>query len=237
MCGRYRLTAKERYLREHFGVDGDLSWAPRWNIAPTQRVPIVRQDSKEPKRTFALLRWGLIPFWAKDASIGFKTINAMSETAAEKPAFRDAMKLRRCLIPADGFYEWENLGTKLKQPYNFGLADDALFAFAGLWECWRNPAGEFVETCTILTTKPNSLVSEVHDRMPAILKPEDYELWLDPGVTNVALVADTLEPFDSRLMKKYPVSTRVNRAENDDRQCAQEISIESTAQGTFLKLM
>jgi len=106
MCGRYRLTAKERYLRDHFGLDEDLSWAPRWNIAPTQPVPIVRQHPKEPKRTFGLVRWGLIPYWAKDPSIGFKTINGMSETAAEKPAFRDAMKRRRCLIPADGFYEW-----------------------------------------------------------------------------------------------------------------------------------
>jgi putative SOS response-associated peptidase YedK len=106
MCGRYRLTAKELYLHDHFGVDGDISWEPRWNIAPTQPVPVIRQDAKDPKRTFTLLRWGLIPYWAKDASIGFKTINGMSETAAEKPAFRDAMRQRRCLIPADGFYEW-----------------------------------------------------------------------------------------------------------------------------------
>jgi putative SOS response-associated peptidase YedK len=132
MCGRYRLTAKERYLRDHFALDGDVSWAPRWNIAPTQQVPVVRQDRKEPKRTFALLRWGLIPFWAKDTSIGFKTINAMSETAPEKPAFREAMKLRRCLIPANGFYEWAKLATKVKQPYNFGMTDDSLFAFAWL---------------------------------------------------------------------------------------------------------
>lgn len=225
MCGRYRLTAKERYLRDHFGLDGDLSWTPRWNIAPTQQVPVVRQDRKEPKRSFALLRWGLIPFCAKNASIGFKTINAMSETAAQKPAFRDAMKLRRCLIPADGFYEWENLGTKVKQPYNFGMADDALFAFAGLWERWRDPAGEFIETFTILTTKPNSLVAGIHDRMPAILKPDDYELWLDPGVTNAGLVVDALKPFDARLMKKWPVSSRVSRAENDDPECAQEVPI------------
>src|SRR3984957_20319095 len=220
MCGRYRLTAKERYLRDHFGLDGDLSWAPRWNIAPAQQVPVVRQDRKEPRCTFALLRWGLIPFWAKDASSGFKTINAMSETAAEKPAFRDAMKLRRCLIPADGFYEWKKLGTKVKQPYNFGTVDDSVFAFAGLWERWRDAAGEFIETSTILTTTPNSLVADVHDRMPAILNLDDYDLWLDPGVTNVALVADRLKPFDARRMKKWPVSTRVNRAENDDQQCA-----------------
>src|ERR1700694_4163067 len=120
MCGRYRLTAKERFLRHHFGVDGDFSWEPRWNIAPTQKVPIVRQDSNEPKRTFGLVRWGLIPAWTKDASIGCKTINGMSETAAEKPAFRDAMRRRRCLILADAFYEWQRIGTKEKQPYSFG---------------------------------------------------------------------------------------------------------------------
>ena len=225
MCGRYRLTAKERYLRDHFGVDGDLSWAPRWNIAPTQQVPVVRQDRKEPKRSFALLRWGLIPFWAKDTSIGFKTINAMSETAADKPAFRDAMRLRRCLIPADGFYEWEKLGTKVKQPYSFGMIDGSVFAFAGLWERWRDPAGEFIETFTILTTKPNSLVSGVHGRMPVILKPDDYELWLDSGFADLAALADCLEPFDPRLMKKYPVSTRVNRPENDDEECAREVPL------------
>jgi putative SOS response-associated peptidase YedK len=141
------------------------------------------------------------------------------------------------LIPADGFYEWAKLATKVKQPYNFGMTDDSLFAFAGLWERWRDPAGKFIETCTILTTKPNSLVADVHNRMPVILNPEDYDLWLDPGMTDVTVVGDSLKPFDPRLMKKYPVSTRVNRAENDDQQCAQEISIESTAQGTFLKLM
>jgi putative SOS response-associated peptidase YedK len=119
----------------------------------------------------------------------------------------------------------EQLGIKVKQPYNFGLEDDALFAFAGLWERWRDPASEYIESFTILTTKPNSLVAGIHDRMPAILKPEDYELWLDSGVTNVALVADTLNPFDARLMKKYPVSTRVNRAENDDEECAREVPL------------
>ena len=121
----------------------------------------------------------------------------------------------------------------MKQPYNFGLADHALFALAGLWENWRDPAGEFIETFTILTTKPNSLVADVHNRMPAILKPEDYDLWLDPAVTNVALVADSLQPFDSGLMKKWPVSARVNRAENDDEECSREVSIVSTAQSLF----
>jgi putative SOS response-associated peptidase YedK len=223
MCGRYRLTAKERYLRDHFGLEGDVSWEPRWNIAPTQKVPIIRQDRKEPKRSFGLVRWGLIPSWAKDEKTGLKAINAMSETASDKPTFRDAMRHRRCLVAADGFYEWQKLGPKEKQPYCFAMVNGSLFAFAGLWETWRNPAGEAIETCTILTTKPNSLVSDVHDRMPVILKPDDYELWLDPGFADVAAIADCLKPFDPRSMKKYPVSTRVNRADNDDAECAREV--------------
>src|ERR1700691_5928754 len=148
MCGRYRLTAKERYLRDHFGLDVGVKWLPRWNIAPTQMIPTIRQHPKEPRRIFGLMRWGLIPYWAKDPSIGLKTINAMAETAAEKTAFRDAMKLRRCLIPADGFYEWLRLGPKGKQPYNFGMADDSPFAFAGLWERWRDHNDQTIETCT-----------------------------------------------------------------------------------------
>ena len=235
MCGRYRLTAKERYLRDHFSLDEDPSWAPRWNIAPTQQVPIIRQNPKKPRRTFGLVRWGLIPDWAKDKAIAFKTINAMSETAAERPAFREAMRRRRCLVPADAFYEWQKLGSKEKQPYSFGMLDDSVFAFAGLWEHWRDPekANEVVETCTILTSKPNSLVANVHDRMPVILSAEDYDLWLDPGVTDAARVADILKPFNPRLMKKYPVGTRVNRAENDDQECAQEVPIMSSAQTLF----
>ena len=233
MCGRYRLTAKERYLRDHFGLDEDPPWIPRWNIAPTQPVAVIRQDPKEPKRSFGQLRWGLIPYWAKDRSIGAKTVNAMSETAAEKPAFRDAMSRRRCLIPADAFYEWLRVAVKEKQPYSFGMMDDSVFAFAGLWERWRDPAGEILETCTILTTKPNSLVADIHDRMPVILKQEDYDLWLDPGVTNVARIADCLKPFDPNLMKKYPVSVRANRTENDDEECGREVSIASSAPTLF----
>jgi putative SOS response-associated peptidase YedK len=233
MCGRYRLTAKERYIRDHFGLDEDPAWTPRWNIAPTQPVATIRQDPKAPKRNFSLIRWGLIPYWAKDPSIGFKTINAVSETAADKPAFRDAIRRRRCLIPADGFYEWLKTGPKERQPYNLGMMDDSVFAFAGLWERYRDPAGQDLETCTILTTKPNSLVATVHDRMPAILRPEDYDLWLDPGVTDPARVTDCFRPFDARLMKKYPVSTRVNRPENDDAACAREIPLAPAAQSLF----
>lgn len=228
MCGRYRLTAKERYLRDHFSLEDDPSWSPRWNIAPTQQVPTIRQHRAEPERIFGLMRWGLIPYWAKDASIGLKTINAMSETAAEKPAFRDAMRRRRCLIPADGFYEWKRSGPKEKQPFQFGMADGAPFAFAGLWDRWLAPDRETLESCTILTTAPNSLVSAVHDRMPAILAPEDYDLWLDPGIRDPKRVLDCLRPFDAHLMKKYAVSTRVNRSENDDEECAREVHIDPT---------
>jgi putative SOS response-associated peptidase YedK len=225
MCGRYRLTAKERYIRDHFGLDEDPSWAPRWNIAPSQPVPTIRQDRKTPNRTFNLVRWGLIPYWAKDPSIAFKTINAMSETAAEKPAFRDAMRRRRCLIPADGFYEWQKVGPREKRPYSIGMADDSLFAFAGLWERWQDATGQALETCTILTTRPNSLVAGIHDRMPVILTADAYDLWLDPGVTDPARIMDLLVPLEARSMKRYPVSTRVNRPENDDQECAEEIPL------------
>jgi putative SOS response-associated peptidase YedK len=233
MCGRYRLTAKERYLRDHFGLDDDPPWRPRWNIAPTQQIATICQHRSEPKRIFGLMRWGLIPHWAKDPSIGLKTINAMSETAAEKPAFRDAMKWRRCLIPADGFYEWKRLGSKKKQPYNFGMADDSPFAFAGLWELRHAPDGELIQSCTILTTKPNSLIESAHDRMPVILDRGTYDLWSGPGITNPARVSDCLKPFDARLMRKYPVSTRVNHPDHDDPECAEEAPAVSASQMLF----
>jgi putative SOS response-associated peptidase YedK len=233
MCGRYRLTAKERYLRNHFSLDDDPAWQPRWNIAPTQLVAAIRQHPKEPQRIFGLMRWGLIPYWAKDQSFGLKTINAMSETAAEKPAFRDALKRRRCLIPADGFFEWKKTGPKAKQAYNFGLATGSVFAFAGLWDRWRDTNNNVLETCTILTTTPNSLVAEVHNRMPAILDPDDYERWLDPGITKPEAILDCLTPFDCTLMSKYPVSPRVNRPGNDDEECAREVSAENPAPTLF----
>jgi putative SOS response-associated peptidase YedK len=179
------------------------------------------------------MRWGLIPYWAKEPSIGLKTINAMSETAAEKPAFRDAMRFRRCLIPADAFYEWSRSGAKDKQPYSIGMMHDSSFAFAGLWDRWRGPENSVSETCTILTTKPNSLVAGVHDRMPAILRAEDHDLWLDPGVTDPDRIIDCLAPFDPRLMRKYPVSARVNRPENDDEECAREVSLAETSLPLF----
>lgn len=225
MCGRYRLSRDGKLIVEDFALEGEVEWSPRYNIAPTDPAPVIRQDPKEPARNVTLMRWGLIPFWAKDPSIGAKTINGMSETAATKPAFREAMQKRRCLVPADGFYEWARTGPKEKQPYNFGMADGALFAFAGLWDRWRDASGNKILSFTILTTRPNALVANIHDRMPAILRREDYEIWLDPGIANPAKVADLLAPFDARQMRKYPVSSRVNSVKNDDPQCAQEIQL------------
>jgi putative SOS response-associated peptidase YedK len=225
MCGRYRLTAKERWLSAYFNLDPEeLEWAARWNLAPTQEVATVRQDRKEPKRRFGLMRWGLIPYWAKDSSIGARAINAVAETAADKPAFREAIRRRRCLIPADGFYEWKQMGPKQKQPYNIGMADNGLFAFAGLWDRWKDPAGKVIESCTILTTEANALLKDIHDRMPVILHAEDYDRWLDPGITDPQRVSDLLRPFDARLMRTYPVSTAVNRVENDGPECAEEVA-------------
>ena len=222
MCGRYRLTSRDKQIAEHFDIAGDVEWSPRYNIAPAQQVAVIRQEREgnHAHREFSLLRWGLIPYWAKDP-LGFKTINAMAETAAVKPAFRDAMKRRRCLIPADGFYEWRRIG-KEKQPYNIGMADDSIFAMAGLWDRWKDEDSKGIETCAILTIAPNSLLAEVHDRMPLIIGRDNYERWLDRSTTDPEKLADMLAPFDAASMKKYPVSTRVNSVINDDEECLRE---------------
>ncbi len=231
MCGRYRLTRSKQVVEAHFdavSAEHEPDWPPRYNIAPTQPVPVIRQNVQEPRRELSLLRWGLIPAWAKDAAGAARMINARSETAATLPAFRSALKFRRCLIPADGFYEWQKAG-KAKQPYCFevdsgaGTAD--LFAFAGLWERWKDPTGKLLETCSILTTTPNAVTEAVHDRMPVILNAENYDLWLDPGMKNTSIVAEMLKPYDALRMRKYPVSTQINNAANDNPQCAAPIEI------------
>src|SRR5579864_4040808 len=178
MCGRYRLSRRKEIVEEYFASApwGD-DWYPRYNLAPTQSVPVIRQHPKEPVRQISSMRWGLIPHWANAPSIATSTINAKSETAAIKPAFRDPLKFRRCLIPADGFYEWKKMGTA-KQPYCFEVNDGELFAFAGLWDGWKNAEGQWIRTCTILTTVPNAVTATVHDRMPVILNRESYDLWL-----------------------------------------------------------
>lgn len=157
-------------------------------------------------------------------------INARSETAATKPAFREPMKFRRCLVPADGFYEWKKSGQS-KQPFCFEVNNGEPFAFAGLWDGWKDPGGQWIKSCSILTTIPNALTSQVHDRMPVILNREDYDLWLDPGMTNVEAIAELLKPCDARLMRAYPVSARVNQVQNDDEGCAKPVTLEGRPQG------
>src|SRR5258708_31147001 len=216
MCGRYRLSKRKQLIEEHFDtVSGDEEWNPRYNIAPTQPVPVIRQNPKEPRRELSLVRWGLVPFWSKDLSGSAKMINARSETAATAPAFRDALASRRCIIPADGFYEWQRRG-KTKQPYCFEVNDGELFAFAGLWDRWKDPSGNWIKTCSILTTTPNAVTATVHDRMPVILERESYDLWLDPGMTKVEAVSDLFRPCDARKMRCFPVSPRINHVANND---------------------
>lgn len=233
MCGRYRLSRRKQIVEEYFdSVSSEEDWAPRYNIAPTQPVPVIRQHPKEPVRQISTMRWGLIPSWARDASGAASMINARLETASTKPAFRDALKSRRCLIPADGFYEWRRDG-KTKQPFCFEVNQGQLFAFAGLWDRWKNPSGEWVKTCSILTTTPNAVTSAVHDRMPVILDPNSYDLWLDPGMNNVVEVSNLLKPFDAGLMRSYPVSTRINHVANDDEECSRPVKLAETQNRLF----
>jgi putative SOS response-associated peptidase YedK len=225
MCGRYKLSRRKQLVEEYFdSVSDEPDWSPRFNIAPTQPVPVIRQNPKEPVRQLSVMRWGLIPSWSKDASGGASMINARSETAATKPAFRDALKSRRCMIPADGFYEWRRDG-KSKQPYCFEVNEGELFVFAGLWERWRDPSGQWVQSCSILTTTPNAVTQAVHDRMPVILHPDAYDLWLDPGMTNVAAASELLQPFEARLMRSFSVSTRINHVANDDEECSVPVEL------------
>jgi len=216
MCGRYRLSRRKQILAEHFDAISEADdWAPRYNIAPTQPVPVIRQHPTEPTRHMSQMHWGLIPSWSNDASGAAKMINARSETAQTLPAFREAMKYRRCLVPADGFYEWKRSGTA-KQPYCFEINEGQLFVFAGLWEGWKDASGDWIKTCTILTTTPNDVTSTVHDRMPVILEPGDYDLWLDPGLKDAGVLSELLKPLEASVMRCHPVSGRVNSVQNDD---------------------
>ena len=235
MCGRYRLSRRKQIIEQHFdSASGEEDWNPRYNVAPTQPVPVIRQHPKEPRRELSLVRWGLVPWWAKDATGAAKMINARSETAAKLPAFRDAFKIRRCIIPADGFYEWSRAG-KTKQPYCFEVNEGELFALAGIWERWKDAGGNVIETCSIQTTTPNVVTAAVHDRMPVILDPAGYDLWLDPGFADVAAASELLKPYDARPMRRYPVSTRINHAANDDAECAKPIELEAPPQGQLFR--
>jgi putative SOS response-associated peptidase YedK len=193
---------------------------------------VIRQHPKEPVRQIATMRWGLVPSWAKDTSGAARMINARSETAHTLPAFRDPFKLRRCLIPADGFYGWKRTGAA-KQPFCFEVNEGELFAFAGLWDGWKNAEGQWIKSCTILTTVPNAVTSTVHDRMPVILHPVSYDLWLDLGMQNVAAISELLKPYDATAMRSYPISTRINRVGNDDEECSRPILLTNPQVGLF----
>lgn len=219
MCGRFTLAARpEELLRELMGyLPPEEAPGPRYNIAPTQRVLVVPDDGSG---RLAYMRWGLVPFWAKDPRIGSRMINARAETALEKPAFRHAFRKKRCLVPADGFYEWKATGGRVKQPYHITLQGGHLFAMAGLWETW-GPQDDPLRTFTILTTAANELVAPLHDRMPAILPREAWEGWLDRSSEPEAL-QELLVPYPAGAMSLRPVSTRVNNVRNDTAECLQD---------------
>lgn len=211
MCGRYTLITDIKKIAESFGVEPTLNAAPRYNIAPTQDVVAILQNGSA---HLSLLRWGLIPAWAKDESIGSRMINARAETLAEKPSFKSLLRRRRCLVVADGFYEWRSEG-KSKTPMYITLQDDQPFAFAGLWDLWQSPAGEQIQSCTIITTEPNELMATIHNRMPAILRPGAHEDWLNPQLRDEHVLTHWLKPYPAELMKARPVSKLVNNPKND----------------------
>jgi putative SOS response-associated peptidase YedK len=220
MCGRYTLRVSPAELAEIFAVINSFDWSPRYNIAPTQTVAAVRANRDGQGRELALLKWGLIPSWAKDPKIGSSLINARAETVATKPAFRSAFRKKRCLIAVDGFYEWHAVrGQKVKQPYFIAVNDAPAFAFAGLSEHWTSPEGTPVDTCTIITTTANSLMQPIHNRMPVILDPADYDRWLDPARQDPQDVLPLLKPFPADRMHAVPVSTLVNSPRNESPQC------------------
>ena len=234
MCGRFARRSTQEVLADWFGVElEDMPWfAPSYNVAPQSVQPVLRINRDSGQREFAQMRWGLVPFWAKDAKFGYTTINARAEEVASKPAYREALKKRRCLVPADAFYEWQRIDKKTKFPFAFALKSGEPYAMAGLWERWQPKEGEALETFTILTTDPNELMEPVHNRMPVILEPRDYDRWLDAGDPHSGQTdsrgpnsdgwarppVDLLRPFPAEKMIAWPVSDRVGNVRNNDAQ-------------------
>jgi putative SOS response-associated peptidase YedK len=220
MCGRYTLKTPANVLAEQFQIDEyPSSMNASYNIAPTQEVAAVIEG--EGKRKLEMLHWGLTPSWADDPRMGNKIINARAETVAEKPSFRKAFRNHRCLVLADGFYEWHKTGNG-KQPNYIRMEDDSPFAFAGLWESWQN--GTEIRSATIITTDANDVVGPIHNRMPVILHPEDYTLWLDPGFDEKEPLTTLLKPYPAEAMEPYPVSRRVNSPSNNEPSCIESVA-------------
>ena len=230
MCGRVKLEGDFTPLKVAFGIPDDYpapNYASSWNVAPTDQLPIVRYNERAGHRTLDLMRWGLIPYWAKDIKIGFSTINAMAETVDTKPVFREAFRRRRCLVPIEAFYEWKKLdgpatptaksASKDKQFYAIALADRGIMALAGLWENWKSPAEEWVRSFTIITTTPNELCGAIHNRMPVILPPDRWSRWLgEEGGAEGEGLKSLLVPYPAEGMRAWPVSRRVGNVKNND---------------------
>ncbi|WP_066254638.1 SOS response-associated peptidase [Neobacillus drentensis] len=224
MCGRFTLTATFEEIIDHFDIAAFLeeeNYAPSYNIAPSQAVLAVINDGKSNRMGF--LKWGLVPPWAKDPAIGHKMINARAETLSEKPSFRTAFKKKRCLVIADSFYEWKRHEDKSKTPMRIKLKSADLFAMAGIWEAWKSPEGKTLYTCSVITTGPNELMKDIHDRMPVILKPEDEKTWLDQSISNTNDLNKLLIPYDENLMETYEVSSLVNSPRNNTVELIQKI--------------
>ncbi len=224
MCGRFTLAASIDEILNRFDAEAFLqeeAYLPSYNVAPSQSVLAIINNGSINKMGY--LKWGLIPPWAKDMSVGYKMINARAETLSEKPSFRTAYRKKRCLIIADSFYEWKRLDSKTKTPMRIKLKSDDLFSMAGIWEHWRTPEGKSIFSCSVITTAPNELMKEIHDRMPVILKPEDEKIWLDPTITDPSFLNQYLKPLDSDLMEAYEVSSLVNSPKNNSVELIQKI--------------
>lgn len=210
MCGRFSIAAPAGPIENRFDVEIGFNYTPRFNCAPTQNIPVI--SNREPG-VLSLYRWGLIPVWAKDKKIGNSLINARAETITEKPAFKNSFRRKRCLVPADGFYEWKRTAAKQKTPYRITMKDEGLFSMAGIWDSWKDEEGEIIHSFSIITTTPNGLMQGIHDRMPVILERKDEKTWLQEKDPDVLI--KLLKPFPPELMKAYPVSTLVNSPAND----------------------
>ena len=229
MCGRYVLKREDlQALLHHLGVKDPRDFVSRYNIAPTTVIPAVRPSPEDAAREAVALTWGLVPAWSKDAKSGARLANARSEGIASKPAFRDAFRKRRCIVPASGFYEWQSTG-RFKQPWFFSRADRQPFALAGIWERWRSIDGVTIETCALITTEPNELVRPLHDRMPVILDGAAIDQWLDPKLHEPAQLEPLLRPLPASIMAGVPVSTRVNAVRNDGPECLEPASVEAAS--------
>jgi putative SOS response-associated peptidase YedK len=232
MCGRYTIIVTLEELLRRYDVSGSImpSHMPRYNVAPGQMVMSVINDGE--RNRLGQLRWGLIPEWAKDERVGYKMLNARAETLAEKPAFRNSFQRKRCLIPADSFYDWKQT-DKGKQPMRILLKSQEIFSLAGLYDTWTSPDGSKISTCTVITTKSNEMMAEIHDRMPVILRPQEESIWLDREISQTDVLLPLLRPYATDEMYAYPVSDRVGNVRNDDEACVEHHLLTSDSGSKF----